>query len=62
VRELIARLQAKDPDFLVVVDAASQSLMVVNPRPGFSAAAESQASCDLSKDDQQFLRDLHIKD
>ena len=40
VRELLARLQNADPDFLIVIDAASQSLLILNPKPGFCDPAE----------------------
>ncbi len=63
VRELLARLQHTDPDFLIVIDAASQSLLIVNPKPGFchpSEIEEYETSC-LTEQDQEFLRDMHIK-
>ncbi len=63
VRELLARLRDTDPDFLVVIDAASQSLIVVNPKPGFCSATELEEDERrlLAEKDQEFLRDLHIK-
>jgi hypothetical protein len=63
VRELLARLQDTDPDFVIVIDAASQSLLIVNPKPGFchpSEIEEYETSC-LTEQDQEFLRDMHIK-
>ena len=63
VRELLARLQDADPDFVIVIDAASQSLLILNPRPGFCHPAEIEeyeTSC-LTEQDQEFLRDMHIK-
>ncbi len=64
VRELMARLQDKDPDFLVIIDAPSQSLMIVNPKPGFCSPEEIQEEQEHweSEQDRQFLRDLHIKE
>ena len=63
VRELIARLQKIDPDFLVVVGADSQSLIVVNPKPGFChhEEAEQEGASHLTETDLNFLREWHIK-
>jgi hypothetical protein len=64
VRELLARLQEVDPDFVIAIDAASQSLLILNPRPGFCdprETEEDECSC-LTDQDQEFLRSLHIKD
>ena len=63
VRELLARLQDADPDFVIVIDAASQSLLILNPKPGFCDPAqieEYETPC-LTKQDQEFLRDMGIK-
>ncbi len=63
VRELLARLQETDPDFVIAIDAASQSLLILNPKPGFCDPAEIEeyeTSC-LTEKDQEFLRDMHIK-
>jgi len=63
VRELMARLKDADPDFVVVIDVASQSLLILNPKPGFCDPAEVEeyeTPC-LTEQDQQFLRDVHIK-
>lgn len=63
VRELLARLQQVDPDFVIAIDSASQSLLILNPRPGFcdpSEIEEGEAPC-LTEQDHLFLRDLHIK-
>lgn len=63
VRELLARLQRADPNFVVIIDAASQSLMIVNAKPGFCSPAEAEEyenSC-FTEEDQNFLRDMHIK-
>jgi len=63
VRELIARLQKVDPDFLVVVGGDAQSLIVVNPKPGFCypEEAEQEGASHLTETDLNFLRGLHIK-
>lgn len=63
VRELIARLQKVDPNFLIVVGGDSQSLMVVNPRPGFChpGELEEDAVPHFTEPDLEFLRELRIK-
>ena len=63
VRELLALLKNADPDFLIVIDALSQSLLLVNPRPGFCLPMEIEEDeiPRLTEQDQQFLRGLHIK-
>lgn len=64
VRELLARLQKVNPDFVIAIDAPSQSLLIVNPRPGFCdprEIEEDESSC-LTALDQLFLRSLHIKE
>lgn len=63
VGELIARLQKVDPNFLIVVGGDSQSLMVVNPRPGFChpGELEEDAVPHFTELDLNFLRQLHIK-
>ena len=63
VRELLARLSNTNPDFLVVIDTASKSLIIVNPRPGFCLAGEIEEDerRDEAEEDQAFLRDLHIE-
>jgi len=63
VRELLARLQNADPDFVIVIDAASQSLFILNPKPGFchpTEIEEYETSC-LTEQDREFLREIHIK-
>lgn len=67
VRELIALLKNVDPDSLILI-GAGQTLIVVDPRPGF-CHLEDQAHEDLAQDgelqfsepDRKFLRKLHIK-
>ena len=63
VRELIARLQEVDPDFLIVVGGDSQSLIVVDPRPGFChpEELEEDAVPHFTETDLKLLRQLHIK-
>ncbi len=63
VGELRDWLSDRNPDFLVLLDASSQSLIIVNPRPGFCLPPEVEADEDWGRCeyDQEFLRDLHIK-
>lgn len=63
VRELMARLKNVDPDFLIVIGADSQSLIVVNPKPGFCYPEEPGQDCvsHFTGPDRKFLRELHIK-
>jgi hypothetical protein len=61
VRELMARLKNVDPDFVIVI--GQDSLLIVNPRPGFCQPmeiGEDLFSC-LTEQDQQFLHELHIQ-
>jgi hypothetical protein len=59
-RQLLARLSNTDPDFLVVIDTASKSVTIVNPRPGFCLPGEIEEDERRYKadQDQAFLRDL----
>jgi hypothetical protein len=67
VRELIALLKNVDPDYLIAV-GAGQTLIVVDPGPGFRHPKDA-AHEDLTQDgelefnepDRKFLRRLHIK-
>lgn len=61
VRELMARLKNVNPDFVIVIGKGS--LMIVDPRPGFCRPLEigEDLSSRLTKEDQQFLHELHIK-
>jgi hypothetical protein len=63
VRELMALLKNVDPDFVIVIAADSQTLMVVNPRPGFCYPEElgQDAVSHFTEPDREFLRELHIK-
>jgi len=62
VGELMARLHDADPDFLILIDEGSQSLLIVNPRPGFCCPTEKEEHIlSSSEQDEEFLRSLHIK-
>ena len=67
VRELIALLRNVNPDYLIAV-GAGQTLIVVDPRPGFchpkDAAPEDstkESELEFSEPDRKFLHRLHIK-
>jgi hypothetical protein len=67
VRELIALLKNVDPDYLIAI-GAGQTLIVMDPRPGFrhheDLAHENRAQdgeLEFSEPDRKFLRRLHIK-
>ena len=62
VRELIARLRNANPDFLVVIEGGSQSLMIIDPRPGFCNHEDFEDDSGLSLEDRKFLQQLHIKE
>jgi len=61
VRELRARLENVDPDFVIVI--CKDSLLVVNPSPGFCLPRKmgQDEISRLTEQDQQFLHELHIK-
>jgi hypothetical protein len=62
VRELIALLKNVDPDYLIAI-GAGQTLIVVDPRPGFchpeNLAQDGESH--FSEPDRKFLHKLHIK-
>jgi hypothetical protein len=67
VRELIALLKNVDPDYLIAI-GAGQTLIVVDPRPGFCHPENlphdnlvQDGESQLSEPDRKFLRKLHIK-
>lgn len=67
VRELIALLKNVNPDFLIAI-GAGQTLILMDPRPGFSHPQNpahkdlaQEGELQFSEPDRQFLRRLHIK-
>lgn len=62
VRELIALLKNVDPDYLIAI-GAGQTLIVVNPRPGFCQPEELEQDGPpfFTDPDLKFLRELRIK-
>jgi hypothetical protein len=63
VRELMALLKNVNPDFLIVIGSDSQSLIVVDPRPGFCLpeGPGQDGVSHFTEPDRKFLRELHIK-
>ncbi len=62
VRELAARLEKADPEDVVLIDSASQCLLLLNQRPGmFQPLDEHQPVATLTEPDRQFLRVLRVR-
>ena len=63
VRELMDLLKNVDPDFVIVIGADSQTLLLVNPRPGFCHPEElgQDGVSHFTEPDREFLHELHIK-
>ena len=61
VRELRERLENVNPDFVIVI--CKDSLLVVNPSPGFCLPTKMRQDeiSRLTDQDHQFLHELHIK-
>jgi hypothetical protein len=57
---LIPQLEAADPEDTVVIDAASRSVFLVNTRLGLFQPFEDPPDLRLTRDDEDFLRSLHI--
>jgi hypothetical protein len=67
VRELIALLKNVDPDYLIAI-GAGQTLIVMDPKPGFCHPKEpaqhaltQDGELEFSEPDRKFLQRLHIK-
>jgi len=62
VRELIARLEVADPDDLVVIDADSRSLFLLNQKSGmyqpWDVFSEAVA---LTERDNEFLSSVRVR-
>lgn len=62
VRELAARLEKADPEDIVLIDAASQSLFLLNQRAGmFQPLGEHQPAATLTESDNEFLHILRVR-
>ena len=62
VRELAAWLENADPEDIVLIDAMSQCLYLLNQRPGmFQPFGEHEAATTLTEPDKEFLRVLHVR-
>ena len=57
---LVPQLEAADPEDSVVINADSRSVFLVNTRPGLFQPLEDPADLRLTRDDEEFLRSLHI--
>ena len=57
---LVPQLEAADPEDSVVIDADSRSVFLVNTRLGLFQPLEDPADLSLTKEDEDFLRSLHI--
>ncbi len=62
VRELIARLESADPDDLVVVEADSRSLFLLNQKSGMYQPVDVLTEgVSLTERDKEFLSSLRIR-
>jgi len=62
VRELAARLERADPEDIVLIDTASQCLLLLNQRAGmFQPLDEHEAAATLTEPDKEFLRVLRVQ-
>lgn len=61
VRELAARLEKADPEDIVLIDAASQCLFLLNQRTGMFQPLGEHEAATLTEPDKQFLRVLHVR-
>lgn len=63
VRELVARLAKADPDDIVVIDAGSKSLLLLNQRLGMFQPLDKDVAytATLTQCDQEFLRVLCVR-
>lgn len=57
---LIPQLEAADPEDSVVINADSRSVFLINTRLGLFQPFEDPADLRFTKDDEDFLRALHI--
>lgn len=57
---LVPQLEEADEDDTVVINAGSDSVLLLNTRPGLSPPLEDPADLRLTEDDENFLRALHI--
>ena len=62
VRQLIERLAIADPEDLVIVDAESQSLLLLNPRSGiFQPLDPLGDEMALTEHDKEFLCSVRVR-
>jgi hypothetical protein len=62
VCELAARLEKADPEDIVLIDTASQCLILLNRRAGmFQPLGEHEVAATLTEPDKEFLRVLRVR-
>jgi hypothetical protein len=61
VRELIARLEKTDPEDTVLIDPGSQSLLLVNQRPGMFQPWNGLEALTFTETDKELLRVLRVR-
>jgi hypothetical protein len=57
---LVPQLEEADSEDTVVINAGSNSVLLLNTRPGLFPPLEDPADLRLTEDDENFLRALHI--
>ena len=57
---LVPQLEEADQEDTVVINAGSDSVLLLNTRPGLFQPLEDLANLRLTEDDENFLRALHI--
>ena len=61
VRELVARLERADPEDIVLIDPASQSLILLNQRAGMFQPLDRLEAATFTQTDEEFLRVLRVR-
>jgi len=61
VGELIARLEETDPEDIVLIDPASQCLLLLNRRGGMFQPLERLEAATFTEADKEFLRVLRVR-
>lgn len=61
VRELVARLKDADPEDIVLIDPASQCLLLLNQRAGMFQPVDGVEGMTLTETDKEFLHVLRIR-
>ena len=61
VSELVARLKNADPEDIVLIDPASQCLLVLNQRAGMFQPLDGLEAATFTETDKEFLRVLRVR-